>query len=287
LARWVEAFGAAMTPGALGNRYLIRKRSRRSERSRWRLRTRRLFMWDGRGGHALGHFLREWDVQVADGGKTWAHIGLEDSRQIARILIDPKDPEKLFVAALGHAYGPNAERGVFYSKDGGKKWKHVLFHDENTGAIDLAFEPGNPKTIFCGAAADATTRRGIFIHRRRGRGQDFIVRRMAESIGRQVERARIGGRRLGRMGIAFAPSNPRRIYLIADAKEGGLYRSDDGGENWQHVSADKRIWGRGWYFCEVSVDPKDADTVYVPNTGCIVRATAGRHSRCLRRAGRR
>src|ERR1700674_3513892 len=91
-----------------------------------------------------------------DGGKTWAHIGLEDSRQIARILVDPKEPNKVFVAALGHAYGPNGERGVFYSKDGGKKWKRVLFHDENTGAIDLAFDPGNPKMIF---AALLQTRR--------------------------------------------------------------------------------------------------------------------------------
>ena len=202
----------------------------------------------------------------ADGGKTWGHIGLEDSRQIARILVDPKDPEKVFVAALGHAYGPNAERGVFYSKDGGKKWKRVLFHDENTGAIDLAFEPGNPKTIF---AALLQTRR-----------PPWNVYPPSKGPGTGLYRSKDGGEHweplsghglpsegLGRMGIAFAPSNPRRIYLIADAKEGGLYRSDDGGENWQRVSDDKRIWGRGWYFCEVSVDPKDADTVYVPNTG--------------------
>jgi photosystem II stability/assembly factor-like uncharacterized protein len=202
----------------------------------------------------------------ADGGKTWAHIGLEDSRQIARILVDPKDPEKVFVAALGHAYGPNAERGVFYSKDGGKKWKRVLFHDENTGAIDLAFEPGNPKTIF---VALLQTRR-----------PPWNVYPPSKGPGTGLYRSKDGGDHwehlsghglpsegLGRMGIAFAPSNPRRIYLIADAKEGGLYRSDDSGENWQRVSDDKRIWGRGWYFCEVSVDPKDADTVYVPNTG--------------------
>jgi photosystem II stability/assembly factor-like uncharacterized protein len=202
----------------------------------------------------------------ADGGKTWAHIGLEDSRQIARILIDPKDPEKVFVAALGHAYGPNAERGVFYSKDGGKKWKRVLFHDENTGAIDLAFEPGNPKTIF---AALLQTRRppwniyppskgpGTGLYRSKDGGEHWV----------QLSGHRLPSEGLGRMGIAFAPSNPRRIYLIADAKEGGLYRTDDGGETWQRVSDDKRIWGRGWYFCEVSVDSKDADTVYVPNTG--------------------
>jgi len=202
----------------------------------------------------------------ADGGKTWAHIGLPDSRQIARILIDPKDPEKVFVAALGHAYGPNAERGVFYSKDGGKKWKRVLFHDENTGAIDLAFEPGNPKTIF---AAMLQTRRPPWniYPPSKGPGTGLYRSKDGGEHWEQLTGHGLPGEGLGRMGIAFAPSNPRRIYLIADAKEGGLYRSEDGGENWQRVSDDRRIWERGWYFCEVSVDPKDADTVYVPNTG--------------------
>jgi len=202
----------------------------------------------------------------ADGGKTWAHIGLEDSRQIARILIDSKDPDKVFVAALGHAYGPSGERGVFYSKDGGKKWKRVLFRDENTGAIDLAFEPGNPKTIF---AALLQTRRPPWniYPPSKGPGTGLYRSKDGGEHWEQLSGHGLPSEGLGRMGIAFAPSNPRRIYLIADAKEGGMYRTDDGGENWQRVSDDKRIWGRGWYFCEVSVDSKDADTVYVPNTG--------------------
>jgi photosystem II stability/assembly factor-like uncharacterized protein len=202
----------------------------------------------------------------ADGGKTWAHIGLEDSRQVARILVDPRDAEKVFVAALGHAYGPNSERGVFYSKDGGKKWKCVLFHDENTGAIDLAFEPGNPKTIF---AALLQTRRPPWniYPPSKGPGTGLYRSKDAGEHWEQLSGHGLPSEGLGRMGIAFAPSNPRRIYLVADAKQGGLYRSDDGGENWQRVSDDKRIWGRGWYFCEVSVDPKDADTIYIPNTG--------------------
>ena len=201
-----------------------------------------------------------------DGGNTWTHIGLEDSRQIARILVDPKDPEKVFVAALGHAYGPSTERGVFYSKDGGKKWRRVLFHDDNTGAIDLAFEPGNPKTIF---AALLQTRRPPWNTYPPSKGPGTGLYRSKDSgeHWEQLSGHGLPSEGLGRMGIAFAPSYPRRIYLIADAKEGGLYRSDDGGENWQRVSDDKRIWGRGWYFGEVSVDSKDADTVYVPNTG--------------------
>jgi len=201
-----------------------------------------------------------------DGGKSWTHIGLEDSRQIARILVDPRDPEKVFVAALGHAYGPNPERGVFYSKDGGKKWKRVLFHDENTGVIDLAFEPGNPKTIY---AALLQTRRppwSIYAPSK-GPGSGLYRSKDGGDHWEQITGHGLPSEGLGRMGIAFAPSNPRRIYLIIDAKDGGLYRSDDSGETWKRVSDDRRIWGRGWYFCEVSVDPKDADTVYMPNTG--------------------
>jgi photosystem II stability/assembly factor-like uncharacterized protein len=210
----------------------------------------------------------------ADGGNTWTHVGLRDSRQIARIIIDPRDPEKLFVAALGHAYGPNEERGVFYSKDGGKRWKRVLFHDENTGAIDVAFEPGNPKTIF---AALLQTRRPPWniYPPSKGPGTGLYRSKDGGEHWEQLSGHGLPSEGLGRMGIAFAPTNPRRVYLIADAKEGGLYRSDDAGETWKRASDDKRIWGRGWYFCEVSVDPKNADIVYVPNTGLYRSRDAG------------
>jgi len=194
-----------------------------------------------------------------DAGKSWVHIGLTDSRQIARILIDPADPNKVFVAVLGHAYGPNPERGVFRSKDGGATWQRILLHDENTGAIDVAFEPGNTSTIY---AALLQTRRppwnvyppskgpgsGLY---RSGDGGDHWERLTGHGL--PVEE-------VGRIGIAFAPSNPKRIYLIVDAKAGGLYRSDDRGQSWQLMSQDRRIWQRGWYFGEVSVDPKDDET---------------------------
>ena len=207
-----------------------------------------------------------------DAGKTWKHIGLSDTRQIGRILVDPRDANHVFVAALGHAYGPNTERGVFNSKDGGAHWQRVLFHDDNTGAIDLAFEPGNPKTIY---VALWQTRR-----------PPWSVYPPSNGPGSGLYRSNDGGDHwqllgqglpsegLGRMGIAFAPSNPKRIYLIVDAKQGGLYRSDDGGQNWQQVSKDRRIWGRGWYFNEVTVDPKNPDIVYVPNTS-IYRSVDG------------
>jgi photosystem II stability/assembly factor-like uncharacterized protein len=200
-----------------------------------------------------------------DGGKTWTHIGLEDSRQIGRILVDPRDPNKVFVAALGHAYGPNQERGVFRSKDGGKSWQKILFHDENTGAIDLAFEPGNSKTII--AALWQTRRPPWSIYPpSNGPGSGLYRSNDGGDHWEHVSGQGLPAEGLGRIGIAFAPSNPRRIYLIVDAKEGGLFRSDNGGQNWQRVSNERRLWQRGWYFGEVSVDPKDPDTVYVPNT---------------------
>jgi len=200
-----------------------------------------------------------------DGGKTWAHIGLTDSRQIGRILIDPKDPNKLYVAALGHAYGPNPERGVFRSNDAGKNWQRILFKDENTGAIDLAFEPGNPQTIY--ASLWRTRRPPWSIYPpSNGPGSGLYRSRDGGDHWEQISGNGLPSEGLGRVGIAIAASNPQRIYLIVDAKDGGLYRSDDAAQNWKRLSNDRRIWQRGWYFGELIVDPKNPDIVYVPNT---------------------
>src|SRR5216683_54761 len=200
-----------------------------------------------------------------DGGKTWVLIGLADSRQIGRILIDPKDPNKLYVAALGHAYGPNPERGVFRSNDGGKNWQRILFKDENTGAIDLAFEPGNPQTIY--ASLWRTRRPPWSIYPpSNGPGSGLYRSRDGGDHWEQISGNGLPSEGLGRVGIAIAPSNPQRIYLIVDAKDGGLYRSDDAAQSWRRLSNDRRIWQRGWYFGELTVDPKNPDIVYVPNT---------------------
>jgi photosystem II stability/assembly factor-like uncharacterized protein len=218
-----------------------------------------------------------------DGGKTWARIGLSDSRQIGRILVDPRDPNKIFVAALGHAYGPNPERGVFRSEDGGMSWQKILFHDENTGAIDLAFEPGNSRTIY--AALWQTRRPPWSIYApSNGPGSGLYRSNDGGDHWERVTGHGLPSKGLGRMGIAFAPSNPRRIYLIVDAKDGGLYRSDDSGQNWQRVSNDRRTWQRGWYFGEVSVDPKNPDIVYLPNTATYKSRDGGKTFEAFRGA---
>jgi photosystem II stability/assembly factor-like uncharacterized protein len=218
-----------------------------------------------------------------DGGKTWAHIGLEDSRQIGRIIVDPRDANKVFVAALGHAYGPNQERGVFRSKDGGKNWQKILFKDENTGAIDVAFEPGNPRVVY--AAMWQTRRPPWSIYPPSyGPGSGLYRSNDGGDHWEQVSGHGLPVEGLGRIGIAFAPSNPRRIYLIVDAKEGGLYRSDNSGQSWERVSSDRRVWGRGWYFGEVSVDPRNPDTVYLPNTTTYESRDGGKTFRAFKGA---
>jgi photosystem II stability/assembly factor-like uncharacterized protein len=200
-----------------------------------------------------------------DGGKTWAHIGLEDTRQIGRVLIDPHNPDVVFVAALGHGYGPNSERGVFRTTDGGANWQRVLFKNENTGAIDLAFDPRNAHVIY--AALWQTRRPPWSIYPpSNGYGSGLYKSTDGGDTWQQLTGHGLPSESLGRIGIAVAPSEPDRVYLLADAKAGGVYRSDDAGQTWQHTDSERRIWQRGWYFGGITVDPKDPDTVYVANT---------------------
>jgi len=211
----------------------------------------------------------------SDAGKTWTAIGLEESRHIGRILIDPQNADHVYVAALGHAYASNPERGVFETLDGGKSWKKILYRDKDTGAIDLAFEPGNPKTIY---AALLQTRRPPWSIYAPSKGPGTGLYRSSDGGAnwKEVSGHGLPSEGLGRIGIAFAPSNPKRIYLIVDARKGGLYRSDDAGENWALECDDHRIWERGWYFGELSVDPKNEDTVYVMDTSTYKSTDGGK-----------
>ena len=208
-----------------------------------------------------------------DAGKTWTRIGLEDSRQIGQIVVDPRNPDRVLVAALGHAYGANPERGVFRSTDGGQSWQKVLFKDESTGAIDLALDPRDSRTVY--AALWQTRRPPWEVYPPSyGSGSGLYKSTDGGDTWQQLSGHGLPTEGLGRMGIAIAPASPDRIYLLVDAKEGGVYRSDDAGDHWQRTDSEARIWGRGWYFGGITADPKNPDVVYVCNTSTY-RSTDG------------
>ena len=221
---------------------------------------------DMRSDIAYGHGM----YKSVDGGKTWTHIGLEDTRQIGKIVVDPRDANVLYVAALGHQYGPNPERGVFKSTDGGATWQKVLYKDENTGAIDLAMDPQHPETIF---ASLWQTRRPPWNIYPPSNGPGSGLYKSADA-GKTWTHLTSGlPKQVGHIGISISAANPSRIYAQVDAGKdvdrGGVYRSDDGGTTWAHMAGGKsqlRIWQRGWYFGGITADPKNPDVVYVMNT---------------------
>jgi len=210
----------------------------------------------------------------ADAGKTWKHIGLENTKQIGRIIVDPKNPNTVFVAALGNAYGPNPDRGVYRSRDGGATWQKVLFKNDDVGAIDLAFDPTDSQIVY--ATLWNVRRPPWFIYApANGPGAGIFKSTDGGTTWKEISTGiPIEGR--GHIGIAVAPTNRNRIYAVVDAKEGGLFSSNDAGATWTRLSSDKRFWDRGWYFEKVTVDPKNADTVYVMNTSIYRSTDAGK-----------
>jgi photosystem II stability/assembly factor-like uncharacterized protein len=210
----------------------------------------------------------------ADGGSTWTHIGLEDSQQIGRIIVHPDRPDIVYVAALGHPYGANAERGLFRSRDGGSTWQKVLGKDSDTGAIDVAFEPGNPNVLY---AALWQTRRTPWSIYPPSNGPGSGLYKSTDG-GETWTQLRAGlPQKPGRIGIALSPAQPQRVYAIVDAEAGGgMYRSDDGGGSWTRTSSDGRIWSRGWYFGGVTAEPKNADVVYSINVNVYRSDDAGK-----------
>jgi photosystem II stability/assembly factor-like uncharacterized protein len=199
----------------------------------------------------------------SDGGSSWIHIGLEDTRQISRIVIDPHDPNVVYVGALGHAYGPNAERGVYKSVDGGTHWTKTLDAGSAIGVSDLAVCSGNPQILLAGtwnahrppwstyAAIDGP---GGALYRSQDAGKTW---------------SHLNGKGLpegdwGRIGVDVAPDG-KRVYALIQAKKSGLYRSDDGGETWALQNADPRLTSRAWYFHSITIDPNNPDVIYIPN----------------------
>jgi photosystem II stability/assembly factor-like uncharacterized protein len=216
----------------------------------------------------------------ADAGKTWTHLGLPDAQQITAILVDPKDANHLFVAVQGHPYGPNKERGVFRSNNGGQSFEKILYQDENVGAADLAFDPSNAQTIYAVLWAARVAPWEI------RSGESFIApgsglfkstdggntwRRLTKGLPSSDD----GG--LGRIGVAVAPSQPQRVYASVEAKKGaGVYRSDDAGESWNLINSDRRIGGRGPGAMGIAVAPDNPDVLYVANTTTWKSSDAGK-----------
>jgi photosystem II stability/assembly factor-like uncharacterized protein len=204
-----------------------------------------------------------------DAGETWTHMGLEATRQISAIRVHPRKPDLVYVAAQGNPWGPNPERGVYRSKDGGETWELVLNVDENTGACDLSMDPKNPRILFA----------AMWDHRRmpwqvRSGGPGSGLYRSADG-GKSWDRLEDGLPGLmGKTGVAISPARPERIYAVIEAEEGGLYRSDNGGKSWHRVNPKRVLQARSWYYMHVVADPLDENTVYVLN-GPLVKSIDG------------
>jgi photosystem II stability/assembly factor-like uncharacterized protein len=209
-----------------------------------------------------------------DGGKTWTNIGLKDTQHIASVIVHPRNPDIVLVAALGHAYGPNSERGVFRTIDGGKTWDKVLYKDEKTGAIDVVFDPNNPNVLF---AALYEVQRTPWSLNSGGPGSGLYRSTDGGITWKHLEGHGLPSGIMGRIGVSVSGGDSNRVYALIEAKDSsGLYRSDDGGDSWTNVNTDQRLTQRAWYFSHIFADPKSTDTVYMLNTGLFRSRDGGR-----------
>ncbi|HUP24714.1 MAG TPA: glycosyl hydrolase [Thermoanaerobaculia bacterium] len=209
-----------------------------------------------------------------DAGKTWTHIGLANSGQIGRIHVHPQDPDRVWLAALGNLFGPNDERGVFRTTDGGKTWSKVLYVDDRTGFVDLALDVTNPRILY--AAAWYAERKPWTLISGNEDGGIWKSTDGGDSW-TKLEKGIPKGP-LGRIGVTVSPANPNRVWALIEAEgdEGGVYRSDDGGEGWQRMSGEAKLRQRPWYYHHIYADPQNANSVYVLNVGFFRSVDGGR-----------
>ena len=229
----------------------------------------------------MGESCIRGDVSYGDGvykstdaGKTWFHLGLADSRHIARIRVHPNNPDLVYVAALGHAFGPNEQRGVFRSRDGGRNWERVLFRSDKAGAIDLCIDPNNPRILYASLWETIRTPWSLT-----SGGPDSGIFKSVDGGDTWQELTDNPGMPhglKGRIGIAVSPAKPSRVWVTVEADDCGVYRSDDGGAKWQLVSDNRDIQGRPWYYQHIFADTQDADTVWVLNYQCWKSVDGGK-----------
>jgi photosystem II stability/assembly factor-like uncharacterized protein len=214
-----------------------------------------------------------------DAGKTWKHVGLTDTQAISRIRIDPSDPNLVYVSALGHPYGPNTERGVFRSKDGGATWQKILYKNDRAGAVDLALDPHNSKTMF---AAIWDVYRTSWTLSSGGPLSGFY--KSTDGGDHWTEITRNPGLPqgiIGKIGVAVS-ADSNRVYAMVEAEDGGLFRSEDAGATWARVNEDRRIRQRAFYYSRITADPKDKDVIYMMNTGLYKSTDGGKTVKQLR-----
>ena len=200
-----------------------------------------------------------------DGGKTWKNVGLQDSYHIGSVRIHPKNPDIAYVAALGHLWGPNEERGVYRTTDGGKTWKNVLTRGKDAGAVDLAFDPTNPRVIY---ATFWQVRRNPYHFDSGGPGSGLFKSTDGGDTWNDISRAQgLPKGALGRIGVTVSPVNPERVWAIVEAQDGGVFRSDNAGRTWTKVNEQSILRQRAWYYSHIFADPANVDTLYVLNVG--------------------